>query len=238
MLADIERYLGYTINIETDETPSNPRTDWDNLGTMACFHSRYTLGDTDGDEALKEAVRASKSYSDSWEDYDNENMVDLNEPKDLIETAEKCSDILMLPLYLYDHGGITMSIGSFSCPWDSGQVGVIFITKEKIKEEYSAKRVTKGLTERIEGYLKGEVETYDNYLTGSVYGYTVEDRDGEEIDASCWGFYGYDNKKSGLLEYATNAIDCEITGRMKDHIQAAIAQAHTDHASYAYGSNI
>jgi len=25
----------------------NPRVDWDNLGTMACFHKRYSLGDED-----------------------------------------------------------------------------------------------------------------------------------------------------------------------------------------------
>ena len=244
-------YQGYKIKIEQDEDASNPRTEWDNLGTMACSHSRYTLGDTDGVSNLREAVRNSVNYKESWE-------VELyldSTLGDLVGVAEQCSDILMLPLYLYDHSGITMSTGSFSCPWDSGQVGVIFITKDTIKEENCRpqplkkgqinpdlkpiKHVTKKDIERALGYLKGEVETYDNYLTGSVYGYTIEDRNEEEIeDGSCWGFYGYDNRKSGLLEYAENAVDCEITGRMKEHMQAAIAQAHTDHASYAHGANI
>lgn len=40
-----------------------------------------------------------------------------------------------------------------------------------------------------EKYLKSEVETYDQYLTGDVYGYVIEDKEGEELD-SCWGFYG------------------------------------------------
>ena len=37
---------------------------------------------------------------------------------------------LMLPLYLYDHSGITMNTTGFSCPWDSGQVGWIYAFKE------------------------------------------------------------------------------------------------------------
>lgn len=36
---------GLVLKILRDEDPLNPRTDWDNLGTMALFHKRYTLGD-------------------------------------------------------------------------------------------------------------------------------------------------------------------------------------------------
>ncbi|HQL49052.1 MAG TPA: hypothetical protein PLC09_10310, partial [Holophaga sp.] len=76
-----------------------------------------------------------------------------------------------------------------SCPWDSGQVGFIFATREKVLRAWGAKR----MNERIRGLalkaLRSEVEEYDAYLTGDVYGYTVEDQDGEELD-SCWGFVG------------------------------------------------
>jgi hypothetical protein len=43
-----------------------------------------------------------------------------------------------LPLWLYDHSGITMSCGAanpFYCPWDSGQVGWIIAEKKKIMAE-------------------------------------------------------------------------------------------------------
>ena len=41
-----------------------------------------------------------------------------------------------LPLYLYDHGGITMSTNPFSCPWDDGgQVGWIYASKQKFIDE-------------------------------------------------------------------------------------------------------
>ena len=68
-------------------------------------------------------------------------------------------------------------------------VGVIYITKEKAFKEYSQKRLTKAFKARLEKYLDAEVETYDNYLTGEVYGYVVEDEQAEQID-SCWGFFG------------------------------------------------
>lgn len=44
-------------------------------------------------------------------------------------------------------------------------------------------------------WLQGEVETYDMYLQGEVYGYVVDELEDEEDDDwnentdSCWGFY-------------------------------------------------
>jgi hypothetical protein len=99
-----------------------------------------------------------------------------------------------------------MNTTGFSCNWDSGRVGFIFISKEKMLKEYGGKIVTRKLKERVEGYLKGEVETYDQYLTGDVYGYRVfKEENGveEELD-SCWGFYGEDTcmeEGVGIMDY-------------------------------------
>jgi hypothetical protein len=100
---------------------------------------------------------------------------------------------ISLPLFLYDHSGITMSTGRFSCPWDSGQVGFIYVSREKIRETYGWKVITKKREERIYEILRGEVEVYDQYLTGDVYGYLVYEvfpglweylaEEGEEIPA-------------------------------------------------------
>jgi len=38
-------YRGFNINFYQDSNPMNPRTDYDQLATMVCFHRRYTLGD-------------------------------------------------------------------------------------------------------------------------------------------------------------------------------------------------
>jgi hypothetical protein len=80
---------------------------------------------------------------------------------------------ISLPLFLYDHSGITMSTGRFSCPWDSGQVGFIYVSREKVREEYGWKVITKKREEKIVEILRDEVKTYDQYLTGDVYGYIV-----------------------------------------------------------------
>ena len=53
--------------------------------------------------------------------------------------------------------------------------------------------------DRFSDYLEGEVETYDDYLTGNVCGFVVEDDDGEHVD-SCWGFYGTEGQKEAMSE--------------------------------------
>ncbi len=95
--------------------------------------------------------------------------------KALMRIAEEFIDDLgedvcvILPLYLYDHSGITMNTTGFSCPWDSGQVGWVFVSKKKVREEYGVKRITESLVEKVTEILKGEVKTYDMYLTGELY---------------------------------------------------------------------
>src|SRR3990172_5623508 len=150
-----------TIKIYQDENPESPR-EWDNLGTMVCFHSRYNLGDE----------KHGFYNPDDLQEFLNENK----------------GKVISLPLYLYDHSGISMSTGRaypFNCPWDSGQVGIIYITYEKIRKEYNWKHITKERKQKIISYLQGEVETYDQYLRGDVYGYDVIcDKCGENI-SSC-----------------------------------------------------
>ncbi len=82
--------------------------------------------------------------------------------------------------------------------WDSGQVGFIYCTQKEIDFEWG------GDKKRAEEYLRQEVETYDKYLTGDVYGITVTNpKDGEEIE-NCWGFYGLDHAKEEANDRADN----------------------------------
>jgi hypothetical protein len=157
----------FELEIEQDTDPESPRT-WDNLGTMVCFHNRYNLGD-------KTDYR-TEDY-DSWE-----------ELKEGIIKNE--GEVVILPLYLYDHSGITISTSPFGCRFDSGQVGFIFVSNHKIKKE--------GIDEtKVIEYLEGEVKTYDQYLTGDVYSYSLYEIEtcslGHEhkvLLESCGGFYG------------------------------------------------
>lgn len=181
------KYRGFDINIRQDENSTSPR-EWDNLGTMVCFHRRYNLGD-------------KHSFSSPADFY-----------KDFLTTFKG----VVLPLYLYDHSGITMNTTGFSCGWDSGQVGWIYITDEKILSEYGGKRVTAKLIERVKGYLVNEVKTYDDFLRGNVYGFQVVDNEEMELD-SCWGFYG-DHEKSGLLDEAKGSIDAHIEAQIRERV--------------------
>jgi hypothetical protein len=200
-----EVYKGYTIKIWSDSDSESPR-DWDNLGTMLCFHGRYTLGD-------KDPVYQAREQS-SWQE-----LAD--------KLVKEQHAAVLLPLYLFDHGGITMSTGKFSCPWDSGQVGFIYVTREKLLKEFGGKRVSKDMIAKAEKMLEGEVETYDHYLRGNVYGYTTYAGEGDDLgdsSDSCGGFIGdYDNEEYGPLQEAKSAIDGEIEREFKKKFVAEMA---------------
>jgi len=173
-----EEYKGHEIEIDYDIDPMNPRTECDNLGTMVCFHGRYDLGDKDHGFSLEEA---------------REIETDIN--------------YISLPLYLYDHSGITMNTTGFSCPWDSGQVGVIFVSKETVRKEYGVKRISKKLRENVLRYLRCEVEEYDQYLRGEIYCFSIEDENGDVVD-SCCGLHDLDY----CIEYAKNSVNFIVDG--------------------------
>jgi len=176
-MSETYTYKGLDIVISQDLDAENPRTAWDQLGTMYCEHNRYTLGDKDADD-----IR----------DMDKENH--YQDFKGII-----------LPLYLYDHSGITMSTSGFSCPWDSGQVGYIYVADETIKREYKVKRISNKLRNIVRLQLIGEVETYDQYLTGDVYGFSITDTDGELLE-SVWGYYGTEDCQAE----AESIADCYL----------------------------
>lgn len=210
----------------------NGSREWDNLGTMVCFHSRYNLGDEQSNDPQEFLQELACSLDDTaadrmrhWDDGDGWTYLDRNFDDPVAECDKRIQAIIdkvldeqvpvMLPLYLYDHGGITMQTTGFSCPWDSGQVGFIYATKEDLRKNYMTKRVTKSVIERAEKCLKGEVEEYDDFLTGNVWGYSIEIFGSEtckecgntdnpvDFEDSCWGYYG--NPREYLLS-EVNAI--------------------------------
>jgi hypothetical protein len=139
-------------------------------------------------------------------------------------------NVCIKDLYLYDHSGISISTSPFSCRWDSGQVGFIYLTRQKCEEE--------GVDfDKAEDVLEGEVMSLDQYFTGDVWGYwsgsidEYEDTDviphyvddnveiylfkgyeelPDELEGyqwdphgdSCWGFYGEDY----MMEHVANEI--------------------------------
>lgn len=205
-----EEYNGKIIKIVHDnDCIDDPRL-WDNQTIMACFHSRYNLGDKTGkvdlehvvldlwlenasDKELKAKIlRDIKTHSIT---YYREIINSGYNWKDRFEYVYRyeldilgnASSELELPnaitwnfIYLYDHSGITISMNPFSCRFDSGIVGIIYMIDDpknpiSYEEQYKI--------------MKSEVKTYDDYLTGNCYGFQILDENENEID-SCYGFLG------------------------------------------------
>ena len=78
-----------------------------NVTNMVCFHGRYKLGD--------EHNFANPNQFDEW----------YKKNKDKVAC--------IMPLYLLDHSGLAISIHDFKDPWDSGQVGYVYILKDGSK---------------------------------------------------------------------------------------------------------
>jgi len=124
--------------VSVDIYSMDPR-EWDNFGRMVCFHNRYALGDKHD---------FNKNDYDSWDE--------------VREAIKGEGGVLILPLGIYDHSGISMYIGNTHDRWDGGQVGFIYVTQEDMDRE--------GVTiEKAEAILRNEVKVYDAYLTGNVY---------------------------------------------------------------------
>jgi hypothetical protein len=225
-----EEYKGYNIKIVQDDDSSNSPMDWDLLGTHAYWHRRYSLGNIETKHDPKEwivrqlesdygaEIEKSQEYQKySKEEYNgdycmDDYLEDLNMDK-LLDIFEKYN--LIIPVYAYEHSGITISAGGKRMgwdSWDSGRLGFVFVSHKKILDEYGGKRITKKLLDRAEKCLLAEVEEYDDYLTGNVWGYVIEGNGERE---SCWGYIG-DYKY--CLEEARSVIGGMIAHNEKQEV--------------------
>lgn len=289
----------YVLKVFNDDMAESPR-EWDNLGTMVCWHRSYNLGDENDYSEPRDFLTdlASENITDEERFYLDEDEYECDKLEDmdmdgLLELVEKSN--IILPLYLYDHSGITINTTGFSCPWDSGQVGWIYCNKERFIKEtgytedelfstdkhripkigehviikglenkrtgdakvievddfgvhvdfgycyclearkeddrgyFSFNEITEVTSNRAIEMLQGEVQTYDDYLTGSVYGFELHkinkgelfqdftnekiiEMDYDELEPyleetnSCWGFYGDNFLENGLLDYVGNDL--------------------------------
>ena len=175
-----------TVRIIQDENPDNPR-DNDNLSIMVCFHHRYNLGDNNHDYRKEDFASWEVLEEDIWKEY---------EP------------VVIKPLYLYDHSGITISTTPFTSCWDSGQVGFVFVPKENAIKFHETDKLTKKLIKQCEEVLDYEVRVYNDYISGNVYGWQILNNG--EIENSCYGFYGINLQKNDLIDSLTESLERSI----------------------------
>ena len=214
----------YVLHIQQDSDSEDPRTLYDHDTLMACFHPRYRLGDTiDQREPeafwqslvrkyVPEATLFNKANAKpdeipdryTWEDNDGTVYGNLTSWKVCLYYVEdltipQCQSLLYpylvsLPLWLYDHSGITISCGDRVYPyndrWDSGLVGwIVYARQAEDGEDWREKAFAR---------MRAEVEEYDHYLTGEVYGFTLYEN-GEGTD-TIWSYYGSDLTQNGILD--------------------------------------
>ena len=132
MEVEQETYKGHNIAIEIDESPMNPRTEWDNLGEIHCCSTRHYLGEHN---------------HDNWDDFN-----------EMLAVAKRQND-LVFPVFAYIHSGIALSMKSFygklpqgHAEFDSGQSGYIVIRKKDIIENWGKKNWTEKLRKKEKCY--------------------------------------------------------------------------------------
>ena len=76
----------------------------------------------------------------------------------------------------------------------------MYVTRESILKEYGSKYLTRKLRDKARRILESEVEVYDQYLRGDVYGYTITEMDSDRTVDSCWGFHGRDTAEQAAKE--------------------------------------
>lgn len=177
-----------SVEICYDDWADSPR-EWDNLTKFALFHKRYNLPNE---------VDINEQDFNSWD-----------EMRDELELEYKW----VFPVYMYDHGGTAFSLKKFSCPWDSGQVGFICVSEKDIWANFPL-----GTDWDAKAYeiAEAELRTYGHYANGEVYGVRVFE-DTEEVD-SCFGYFGYDHKESGLLDELDSYLSRITTPKIKEQI--------------------
>lgn len=168
----------FQVSLHYDEDAPNPREDIVQfLGSFVMWHRR-------------------QNFSDGGQ---REKFPTIEDFREFTKTT-KC---IFLPVYMYDHSGQTIKTTPFSCPWDSGLIGYIYVTYEKIKEFLGVSYITKTVISRVKKLLRQEIEELDIWIRGDIFGFVVIDENHKQVD-SCWGFYSLDDAKEEAIEVCNN----------------------------------
>lgn len=155
----------YEIKFEQDNYLESPR-EWSNLGSFyTTKNNRYIKSEIE--------IEDFEFGSDAGSD---------------IERLSKLGYIA-IPVSIYDHSGWTVFTGVAN-GWDSGCIGFYVVSREKIREDFECKRISKKLLTRVKNIMESEIKEFDRYVQGEVWGFEIT-KDGEFFD-SCWGFYEQD----------------------------------------------
>lgn len=184
---------GISFTVAVDEHPVDPRECDQATSTMLCWCKRHILGD----------VQASREFDISqyagWDELEQ-------------AVRKKYKPVVLEPLYLMDHGDVTIRTKPFHCPWDSGQIGFILVTFAQVTK-YAGRRLRHASDKEhyAQRSIKNAVDNYNRYLSGEQYRFEVwDDTAGKILDACC----GFDTPEAAH-EAALDAMRTALAGRYK-----------------------
>lgn len=184
-------YKNCLIKIYQDEDVQSPDEWGDENLFLVGYHRDFEVK---RDDIIKKAEAQAISTKD-YDDFDDGSGYFKNNCK----VIEKKYHIFGLEAYI--HSGVVLSLsyeGNFpDRRWDVSQLGLVLVAKTETKNRKKAKEMAYSL-----------IESWNDALSGNVYGFMAETKDGDDID-SCWGFYG-DYNKSGIIEEAKADIDVYV----------------------------
>lgn len=174
---------GFDVNILADHDAENPLA-WGSA-TLVTAHRSYTFG---GGKLPVDADSIEEAFD--WH---------------LSAKGLTLCDVIWLPVYLYDHSGLALSDTPFGDRWDSGQLGYIYERRDAIRAEYRVQRISRKLEQTVFERLRHTLQLLKYWANGDIYAYKIP-----ALDEYCGGFYGWNHDTSGLVEYATDAIDAHL----------------------------
>lgn len=159
-------------------------------------------------------------------DYCAAEMAESFSEREKLDMIEATGEIVWLPISMYDHSGITIWLGGkgghVDAQWDCSTIGFAYVEKCTAEKEGALRADKNGLynghkswQEWAYAMMENEMKIYNQYVTGEVFGYTIEGGDGY-CSNSCWGFYGTDEIPR-MIEEAKAEIDCAFKEQAKAH---------------------
>lgn len=171
---------------------------------------------TDHSACAKDIAYNMREYggirADYWRDTFNEILAELSSVR-MLEALDRIYDLTKIPHYL----GVTRGYSQ------GDEMSVLCVCFPAWADKHNARKT----------YTAQEGQADADYLGawawGDVYGYVIESEDGEHLD-SCWGYYGTDFEKSGLLGEAIDAAQYhvnELNKRNAETLEAARPDLYT-----------
>jgi hypothetical protein len=235
---ETQQYKGVTINIHQDQTPENPFEAWDCEPPLATYYGGrhgYFKAYQGAPETWREILRLLPD-----ECFKRGKRVEfvkqfLNASlRELAEESRAMGFFDAVCTFLTEEHGATPSGWSDAVAWFEAAEAILNWGGITAVYEQSNGHCQGDVVlclaiatpawvqmvgappETHKAQMESAIELYGQWAWGDVYGYTCEDENGEDVGHGCWGFYGSDHDKSGLLESAQSEIDCHLEAQAKE----------------------